>query len=535
MNTEEVAEMLELTAQLMELHNENPFKIRSLSAAAYKLSKTRIDLEYKTQEELEEIEGIGKGIAQKILEIKEKGITQELLDLKEKTPEGLFEMMEIKGLGPKKIRVIWKELGIDTLGELEYACNENRLVELKGFGEKTQETIQKNITFYFSNRNLKHYAYAIKIAEEIQKKLQNEWPLRKIEIAGELYRRCEVISKVEFLISGKEEILPEWTKAYGDNLIFHFCAEEDFVLKKLILSATEDHVRDAGIDKLKEKQFKTEEEIYNQLHLQFVEPELREGRGEVDLSREHKIPELIVSEDLKGVLHNHSVYSDGMNTLKEMGDYCKSQGYSYFGIADHSQSAFYANGLKPERVEEQQKEIDELNKNYKNFKIFKGIESDILTDGKLDYSDDILKTFDFVVASVHSNLKMDEAKATQRLIKAIENPYTRILGHPSGRLLLAREGYPLDYKRIIDACSANKVVIELNAHPYRLDIDWRWIPYCMEKNVLISINPDAHERQAISDMYYGICVARKGMLTKEFCLNAFTLEEFENWILKGKK
>jgi DNA polymerase (family 10) len=279
----------------------------------------------------------------------------------------------------------------------------------------------------------------------------------------------------------------------------------------------------------------SEEEIYRSGGLQFIEPELREGLNEIDFARENKIPKLIELTDLKGILHNHSTYSDGMNSLKDMAEYCNELGYEYLGICDHSQSAFYAEGLKPERVFEQHLEIDELNKKLFPFKIFKGIESDILNDGSLDYTEDVLKTFDFIVASVHSNLKMNEEKATARLITAIENPYTTILGHPTGRLLLSRPGYPIDHKKVIDACAANGVVIELNAHPYRLDIDWRWIPYCLEKGVVISINPDAHEKHGYHDMYFGTCAARKGMLTKEMCFNALSLNEMEAHFSKRKK
>jgi DNA polymerase (family 10) len=252
---------------------------------------------------------------------------------------------------------------------------------------------------------------------------------------------------------------------------------------------------------------------------------LREGLNEVVFAQQHKIPKLIELEDLKGVLHNHTTYSDGVHTLSEMASYCKDLGYEYLGICDHSKSAFYAQGLSIEKVVEQQKEIDKLNLTFSNFTVLKGIESDILNDGSLDYPEEILKTFDFIVASVHSNLKMTEEKATERLIKAIENPYTSILGHPTGRLLLARPGYPINHKKVIDACAANKVSVELNAHPYRLDIDWRWIWYCLQKNVKVSINPDAHHKGGFHDMYYGICVARKGMLSKEFCLNALPLSE----------
>ncbi len=227
-------------------------------------------------------------------------------------------------------------------------------------------------------------------------------------------------------------------------------------------------------------------------------------------------------------MHNHTTASDGVHTLKEMADYCKELGYEYLGICDHSKSAFYANGLNEDRVWKQRIEIAKLNATYKGFKVLAGIESDILNTGSLDYEDDVLKSFDFIVASIHSNLNMTEEKATARLIKAIENPYTTILGHPTGRLLLARPGYPIDHKKVIDACAANKVSMELNAHPYRLDIDWRWIHYCLEKNVKVSINPDAHHKEGYHDMHYGVCAARKGMLTKEMCLNALSLPDLLN-------
>ena len=535
MNTQEIAGVLELTSKLMELHNENPFKIRSLAAAAFKISKSGIELSGLSAAELEKIEGIGKGIAQKIVEITETGTTHELSQLKMKTPDGLSDLMEIKGLGPKKVGIIWRELGIESVGELEYACNENRLVELKGFGEKTQETIKKNLVFFNANKNKLHFAYAIKVAEEITALLRKHWPQRRIELCGELYRKCETISEIQILVSGAEENLPTSLGQIPVKFKIVFCPENEFTYRHFLVSSASEHLHKVNVNKLKRNDFSSEEEIYTDLELPFIAPELREGLNEVDLAKEKKLPELIEYFDLKGVLHNHSTYSDGMNTLKEMADYCKSKGYEYFGIADHSQSAFYANGMKPERVLEQLEEINTLNASYTSFKVFKGIESDILNDGRLDYSDDFLKSFDFVIASIHSNLRMDQEKATARIIKAIEHPATRILGHPTGRLLLAREAYPIDHKKVIDACAANKVVIELNAHPYRLDIDWRWIPYCMEKNVLISINPDAHEKTAIADMYFGVCVARKGMLSKEHCLNAFTLLEFENWILNGKK
>jgi len=277
-------------------------------------------------------------------------------------------------------------------------------------------------------------------------------------------------------------------------------------------------------DKLFERAFSTEEEAYRHAGLAYIEPELREGSFEIGLAMENKLPKLVEMQDLRGILHNHSTYSDGKNTLEEMAVYCKELGFEYLGMSDHSRSAFYASGLEANRVRDQQVEIDALNKKLAPFRIFKGIESDILPDGSLDYEDEVLASFDFIVASIHSVLNMDLQKATNRLLKAIKNPYTTMLGHPTGRLLLERKGYPIDHKTVIDACAEEGVIIEINAHPWRLDLDWRWVHYALEKNVMISINPDAHEKAGYHDMRYGLLVGRKGGLTKEMTFNALPVD-----------
>ena len=275
-----------------------------------------------------------------------------------------------------------------------------------------------------------------------------------------------------------------------------------------------------------------ESQIFTKANLPFVEPELREQAWALDLAANHALPTLVETIDIKGVVHAHSTYSDGLNTLREMAEHSKNLGYRYLAISDHSKAAFYANGLKEDRLEAQWAEIDLLNQELAPFKIFKSIECDILSEGMLDYDEATLSRFDLVIASVHSNLKMDEAKATHRLLKAVENPHTRILGHPTGRLLLSRLGYPIDHLKIIDACAANNVAIELNANPYRLDLDWTWIPYAVEKGVLISINPDAHSIAGINDIRFGVFSARKGALAKENCLTCFDLEQFDKWVVK---
>jgi len=537
MNTEAIADSLKLTAQLQELHGVNPFKVKALANAAYRLDKTDINLEGKSLEELSTIEGIGKSIAAKIFELQTTGKLKELEEVLAITPAGVIEMLRIKGIGPKKVGQLWRELLVESPGELLYACTENRLVDLKGFGEKTQAAVKKFIEFSMENKGKFHYASCEETALSLVEFLKKQTGSELISLSGNIRRKTIIIEGIEIVAAVDEKMikLDAFENPRNIPVHIHTCGEDEFYSVLFRTTASPAHLKQ--LDTLSyrgEEAPESEEDIYAGYELDYIEPELREGLGEIMLAQNSKLPKLIEESDLKGILHNHSTYSDGMHTLEQMANRCRELGYSYFGICDHSQSAFYASGLKPEQVLAQQVEIDALNKKMAPFRIFKGIESDILNDGSLDYKEDILKTFDFVVASVHSNLKMDKEKATARLLKAIENPFTTILGHPTGRLLLSREGYPIDHKKIIDACAANRVSIELNAHPYRLDIDWTWIPYCMEKGVLISINPDAHEAERLKDLHWGTIAARKGMLTKEFCLNAMSMEEIEKWFKKGK-
>lgn len=534
MDTESIASALKLTAQLMELHEENPFKIKSLSNAAFKLDKTGIDLNGKTVDELATIDGVGKSIAQKIIELQQTGTLKELQALLEKTPAGVVEMLGIKGIGPKKVGQLWRELGVESGGELLYACHENRLVDLKGFGAKTQEQVKKAIEFRMASSGKYHYATAEPVAARALEFVKEKTGATLISLTGEIRRKCEIIQEIEIVVASDKPIdMSGFENEHQIPVVIQTCNPIVYYDALFESTASPAHLRQLEtlpVNRVPNPD--SEAMIYRSFGLDYIDPELREGNGEILLAQQRKLPRLIELMDLKGILHNHSNWSDGMNTLREMAEHCRKLGYEYFGICDHSQSAFYANGLKPDRVHEQWKEIDALNAELAPFKIFKGIESDILSDGRLDYEDDVLAGFDFVVASVHSNLKMDKEKATARLITAIENPYTTILGHPTGRLLLSREGYPIDHKKVIDACAANEVIIELNAHPYRLDIDWRWIPYCIEKGVMISINPDAHEKEGLMDMYYGVCAARKGMLTREMCFNALTRDEIATYFSK---
>ena len=534
MITETISDYLELTAKLMELHGDNPFKIKAISSAAYRISKMNLDLNGKSIVELEHIEGIGKGIASKINELNLTGTTAELQSLLDKTPEGLLDVLKVKGLGPKKVAQLWKELQIESAGELLYACNENRLIKLKGFGVKSQEEIKKSLEFLFANKDKYHYAYATFYANEFIQLVKELFPQALISFTGELHRKAEVISVFELLVeeSFSDKVM-EWTRQQAYPFHIHVAPADEFYYHLVKTSSTDIHLKAIQFESLQNKKQTSEEGVYRELKSIYFPPELRDGIWDNEQIAKYNNTHLIENAYLKGCLHNHSSYSDGLNSIEEMAKACIDLGLTYFGLCDHSQSAVYANGLKPESVLLQHQEINELNKKLFPFRILKGIESDILSDGSLDYEESILKQFDFIVASIHQGFKMDEAKATERIIKAIENPYTKILGHPTGRLLLSRPGYPVNHKKIIDACAANNVAIELNAHPYRLDIDWRWIPYCMDKNVLISINPDAHEKTGISDMQFGIYAARKGMLNKSFCLNAKSLEELITyWNLK---
>ena len=557
MENKTIARTLRFLSQLMELHEENPFKIKSVANAYFKVDKLPFALKDKPLNEIDQIEGIGKGLAAKIVELLQTGELKELNDIIEQTPEGVIEMLSIKGIGPKKILIIWRTLGIESIGELYYACNENRLIEAKGFGLKTQEEIKNAIEFKLAANGRFLFAQVEGFANALFTQI-SEWLINidnhsLLGFAGQYRRACEIIDELEIvvgaenlehvqdqlisfeplsLIAGEEAFIT--TTEAGLRIKIFVVNKADFYLEWFKLTGNPEHAEKV-LKLAGDGPFENENEIYSKAGLSFIEPELREDFDEIELAKADKLPVLIIDKDLKGSLHNHSTWSDGVHTLEQMAVYCKDVlNLKYLGICDHSKTAVYAKGLNEQRVFGQHQEIDELNQKLAPFKIFKGIESDILSDGSLDYSDDILKTFDFVVASVHSNLRMDEAKATARLLKAVENPYTTILGHPTGRLLLSRAGYPIDYKKIIDACAANQVVIEINANPLRLDLDWRWHRYALEKGVLLSVNPDAHRTDGFHDTRYGILVARKGGLSADKCLNAFSLEEITEYF-KNKR
>lgn len=553
MTNKEVARRFSDLAAIMELHNENPFKIRSYANAYITLRKLDTPLLDMPRSEMDAIKGVGRAIGDKIQELLQTGDMQTFRKYADETPAGVVDMLSIKGFGPKKIQAVWKELGIETVGELLYACNENRLIELHGFGKKTQDEIRKNAEYYLRSRHKIHWATADEMALTTEKYLKEKLPTAKIERVGELRRLMPTVERLDFLIALDDElpaqVFDNEHLTLVDSKEHSFLAknEEGFAVQiftclpnefgskmfkhssnRLFLEAFVKHT-DLSREHREGGDFKNiadEKTLFEKAKLPFIPAELRENGDILSLAAADKLPNLIHLGDIKGVIHTHTTYSDGLHSVEDMAKMAQQLGYQYIGITDHSKAAFYANGLKEDRVLMQWEEIDRLNGQFFNFKILKGIECDILNDGSMDYNDEILRGFDFVIASVHSNLKMNEEKATARLIKATENQYVTILGHPTGRLLLSREGYPIDHKKVIDACAANGVSIELNAHPWRLDVDWTWIPYARERGVLISVNPDAHATSGINDIRYGIMAARKGGLDAEGCLNARDVDGF---------
>jgi len=493
--------------------------------------------------------------------------------LKEKLPDGLFDILKLPGMGPKKVRAVYNKLEISTLGELEYACIENRLSDLDGFGEKSQINILAGIQFLKVSRERHLFHDAKNAAQKIVDEITKFPHVNRVTIAGSI-RRCketikdiDLIAEVENkhreitmekftslpdveLVTGKGETKSSVRLTTGFQVDLRLVSEKEFPFMLHHFTGSKEHntamrsraktyglkMNEYGLSKNGDSlTCKDEKEIFKALDLEYIEPELRENLGEIEAASNDSLPDLVVPGDIKGILHVHTSYSDGARSIEEMVTACIDFGYEYLGICDHSRSAFYANGLTEERIKKQHDEIDKLNEKYPDFKIFKGIESDILIDGSLDYPDKILETFDLVVASVHSKLKMSEDEATKRLENVLNNPFTTILGHPTGRLLLAREGFPVDMKYIIDLAQKNGVVVEINANPHRFDLDWRHGKYAKDQGVMIAVNPDAHNIEGIKDVDYGIGIARKGWLEKQNILNAMNAEEIQQFFLNKKK
>ena len=551
MNNKIIAHQFSLLSKLMDIHGENSFGAKNYSIVAYRIEKLTENLVDLKPEEIFSIPGIGESTGRKILETIDRGELQALQKIMEKTPEGIFEMMKIKGIGPKKIHLIWKEMGIENIGELLYACNENRLLNFKGFGMKTQDNVIESIGFYLSQKGNYLFASVEQLSIDLLSHLQKLFGKVTIALSGEIRRHSETVSTLEYVVplnlstikrnlSSAEEFL--FLEESDDFIVYKYndgikiklysCDENGLIEKIFITTGSAEFVTAfkknfSGIDYTG---ITDEKDIFEKATIQYIPSFLREDSTILSTAKLYKIPQVIQPGDIKAIIHCHSNWSDGTNTLEQLAQACIKSGKEYLVISDHSKAADYAQGLSEERIYAQHKLIDELNEKLKPFKIFKSIESDILNDGNLDYNDSILSTFDLVIASVHSNLKMSEEKAMIRLLKAIENPYTTILGHMTGRLLLTRPGYSLDYKKIIDACATNNTVVEINANPHRLDMRWQWIEYAKSKNILFSIDPDSHSIPEFDNTRYGVLVAQKGMVTASENLSSFSLEEFEQFL-----
>ena len=562
----QVADILDEIGTFLELRGENPFKCRAYHNASRIVAALTDDLRHLIdRRELENVKGIGQGLAEKIVELVTTGKLTYYNDLRKSFPPGLTQMLRIPGLGPKRLKILYDTLGVKGLDELKEAAGEHRLAGIEGFGKKTEENILRGIKHLQQHADKHLFSAAKAAADHILASLQGR--AIQCEIGGSLRRRNETIGDIDILASVK--------KGQATKLVALFTAHPD-VDEVVARGETKSSVRlKAGIAcdlrvisnaeypfalayftgskehnvamRSRAKQFgwslneygfsvpgaaetrgkakrlvpcRSETELYKALRLQYVPPELRENMGEIEAARDGNLPQLIEEADLRGTFHCHTDYSDGNNTLEQMAGAARALGWEYLGIADHSKIAAYAGGLTEDRVRKQHKEIDRLNGGFSGFRIFKGTEVDILPDGSLDWSDRVLATFDFVVASIHSRFKMTEAEATRRVVRALKNRYVTMLGHPTGRLLLEREGYPLNIPEVIGAAADYGKVIEINSHPLRLDLDWRFCKSARERGVKLSINPDAHNINGLKDVYYGVGVARKGWLGKDDIINS---------------
>jgi DNA polymerase (family 10) len=569
---DEVASMLEELSVMLEILGANPFRCRAYANAARILEGLSGNLgEMVETGSLLEIKGIGKGLFEDIAAALETGTFPLYEETRAKLPEGLMEMLRIPGFGPKKVKSVFEKLGIDTIDALESAARENKLAALPGFGAKTEQKIIDGIENLRRYQNRFLISTAENQADEICRQIEGHPDVKRLLVGGSLRRRKETIGDIDILVTAKKsgDIMEAFTSlprvrevvakgttksstVYGPgiNVDLRVVKDDEFAFASHYFTGSKEHnteirgrakklgyrLNEYGLFKgQKPTKCRDEEALFGALGLQYIPPELREATGEVDAAERGELPALIEEADIKGVFHCHTTESDGRSTLEEMVAAARERGHRFFGLGDHSQTAAYARGLTPDRVEKQRKEVGAFQKTLRNFVVFYGIESDILTDGSLDYTDDVLESFDYVVASVHSNFGLGESAQTQRIITAMENPYTTMLGHPTGRLLLTREAYKVDIRAVIDAAAENDVIIEINAHPQRLDLDWRHIKYARDKGVLFSISPDAHHTTDLDYTRFGVGIARKGWLSKEHVINTMSTARIKKLLQRRRK
>ncbi len=574
MDKNQVANLLDEIASLLELkEGSNPFEVRAYQNAARAVNGLDGDIEQLTREgKLKGVPGLGSTSIKRIEEAVETGHIALYDELVETTPPIKLEMMRIPGVGPKKINAIYNQLHVNSIPDLVQACEENKVAALPGFGKKTQDKIVQGIAFLAQHAGRFLYPVAEEEASHMYTVLKELPEIVRLQVAGSLRRRRETIGDIDMVVSvadsasedvrrkimdvftsqpsvqaitGKGETKSSVVLSTGINMDLRVVNDSQFPYTLHHFTGSKEHhiplrrralsmnmtINDYGLFKGKEPHLelvpcKDETDIYAALGMAYIEPELREDMGEIEAAVNGTLPALVQESDLQGVLHVHSTWSDGQNTIREMAEACIVRGLTYLGLTDHSKTAAYAGGLNEEDLRRQHEEIDLLNKEYAGrLHILKGIECDILRDGALDFADDVLATLDFVVASIHSLFNLSLEEQTQRMLRAISNRYVDIIGHPTGRILLGREGYALDLDVVIDAAAEHGVCIEINAHPSRLDLDWRYLHRARDKGIKIPIDPDAHVISGLDDMRFGIGIARKGWLRTSDVLNTMTTND----------
>ena len=571
MDKKELIKILEEIGILLELKGENPFKARAYYNAARQLETMNTDIEdLVSSGKIADVKGVGKALADKISTLVTTGELPYYQELKSSVPAGLFDILKIPGLGTKKVKVIYEKLGVTSPGELEYACRENRLRDLSGFGQKSQDNILKNIGQFKRYRQYFLFPISELEARNLLKYLQENKNIIRIEIAGSLRRKMEIIKEIDIVAScekEKRDSVMDYLIAYPEimetvvrdstkstiklqsginadlNLIddarfpfalHHSTGNKEHNTAMQSLAQTKNlNMNEYGLfqdDKL--LTCKDESDIFKKLDMVYIVPELRENCGEIEAGQKNRLPDLYDGTPFNGIFHIHTTYSDGAHTLEEIVRACRDAGWQYIGISDHSKSAFYANGLTEERVIEQHREIDTLNQKYPDITIFKGIEADILSDGRIDYDDEFLSGFDFVIASVHSIFNLSEHDMTARICRALEHPSVTMLGHPTGRLLLGREPYAIDMEKVIETAGRYSKIIEINSSPYRLDLDWRWGSLARHHNVKTALNPDAHAIDGLQDYRYGINIARKAGFEQADVINSLDVHQVKELFSK---
>ena len=576
MTKEEIAAALEEIATLLELKGENPFKIRAYTNAARSIDAWGASFsDLQNEETLEKIPGIGKAIAAKVKELATTGSLKFLEELRGQFPGAILDLFSIPGLGAKKIKALHEQLHVNSIADLQAACESGRVAELPGFGATTQEKLCKAIANRTKHAGSFQLGEITADAEQLRSDLAKCAEALQVTVAGSFRRRKEIVRDLDLIIaSGSPDTIAEAFCAHPlvENVIARGPTKTSVRLKSGIqcdlrvvtsqeypfalnyFTGSKEHnivMRNRALDRgwtLNEYRLAPapqttagkrqtvavevppvtdEAELYRALGLDFIPPELRENCGEFEAAESGNLPRLIEREDLCGTFHCHTTASDGHNSLVEMVEAARGLGLEYIGIADHSRSSVQAHGLDESRLKVQRAQIRALNETVTGIRVFSGIECDILRDGSLDFPDETLAQLDFVVASIHSTLNLSEAEMTKRVIRAMENPYVTMLAHPTGRLLLKREGYAIDIPAILDAAARTGTWIELNAAPKRLDLDWRWWPLAKRKGVRCVINPDAHRVARLQDLSFGIGAARKGWLTKDDVVNCLPLKKIE--------